>query len=195
MIKTVKDYIPQLKEKFPYLSERDIRKIVEYGWRMIYRYTIYGCDINIKSNSNNFWFYLGYLTRDSVKHYNYYINKLRKKFRILYHSKYKKKDWDGYYYIGLTESELEDFDRSLNRVGRKRKHYTFKNKVMYKIEDESKIMYNWSRCILRFKYLTDMGDSFVKKVITVDNPEVVLRREHPANFKDIMVSSNNYILI
>nr|DAR62396.1 MAG TPA: hypothetical protein [Bacteriophage sp.] len=45
--------------------------------------------------------YIGFLKKDSIKYYKYYIKKLARKIRILY--KRMKIKWDGYYYFALTE--------------------------------------------------------------------------------------------
>ena len=75
MLKEVKDFIPVLHEKFPYLSKKDIKLIVEYGWRMLYMYTLKGCDVLATNTSEDYWIYFGLLRLDSVKHYRYYVIK------------------------------------------------------------------------------------------------------------------------
>ena len=47
MLKTVNDYIPKLKEKFPSLSETEIRRIGSFGFRIYYYVTKRGGDILI----------------------------------------------------------------------------------------------------------------------------------------------------
>jgi hypothetical protein len=190
MLKEVKDYLPELQEKFPYLCKKDIKLAVEYGWRMLYWYTLYGCDSLITMPRENFWCYFGYLTSDSLRHFTYYIKRLCKKIRILYH--HKKPEWNGYYYFGLNEEEYSDLKKTKTQVGRKRVHFTFGKKVSYKILDEAKIRYSWSRCIIGYKYPVDMKDSFYTEVTKCDNPEIILEREHPCTFKDILIYNNNY---
>jgi len=46
---TIQDYIPKLKELYPDLKEEDIKRIIEYGWRMIYVANIAGCDTLVMS--------------------------------------------------------------------------------------------------------------------------------------------------
>lgn len=192
MLKEVKDYIPELQQKFPYLSKKDIKLVVEYGWRMLYRYSLYGCDTLVTMPRDSFWCYFGYLTNDSLKHFSYYIKRLCKKIRLLYHHSHYLWDWDGYYYFGLTESEYEQFKKSRTQVGRKKVHYKFGKKVSYKILDEAKLQYSWSRCIIKYKHPVDMKDSFYTEVTKCDNPEIALEREHPCTFQDILISTNNY---
>ena len=98
-IKTIDDYVERLKEKYPLISEKDIRRIIKFGWRSIYLSNIFGGDVCLKDN--NVWMYIGYLRRDSLQHFKYYVRKLALKLRILY--KRKKIKWDGYYYFALRD--------------------------------------------------------------------------------------------
>lgn len=191
MIKTVDDYVMQLQEKFPYLETSDIKTIVNYGWRMVYKYTLYGCDITICNDQDRFWFHLGQFTYDSLRHFSYYIKKLRRKIRLLYKYKFRHTKWDGYYYTGLTDSEIAYMDS----FSSKKKIFEFNNKILYKIEDEAKVAYSWSKRIIKFKYLTDVGFAFYRPFIKIREPKIILIREHAAKMKDILVSSNNYTLL
>ena len=110
MLKSVNDYLPELIAQFPTVPPEDVKRAVEYGWRMLYYYNLRGCDTLISSTKYRYWFYCGQLTRDSIKHYNYYRRMLRRKLRVLYSKKVK--EWDGYYYIGLTEDEYKSVVKS-----------------------------------------------------------------------------------
>lgn len=193
MVTTVDTYMDQLCEAFPTVPRGDIKKIVEYGWRKLYYYNLRGCDTVISSTKHKFWFYIGELTCNSFKHYAYYIRMLRRKLRVLYEKKVK--EWDGYYYIGLTEDEYEYLLKGLNQKGRKKKYYTFNNKVSIKVFDESKLYYCWSKCIIKYKYPVDLGYSFYRKNFSYEYPEIALERDKPAKFKDILISNNNYELL
>jgi hypothetical protein len=193
MLKRVNDYLPILQEQFPNVPLADIKRAVEYGWRMIYYYNLRGCDTVISSTKHKYWFYIGELTKNSLKHFNYYRRMLRRKLRVIYSKKVK--EWDGYYYFGLTESEYSEFLESLNKRGRKRKHYTFFNKVCLKVFDEAKIYYSWSRCIIKYRPTTDLGYSIFKSEFKCECPEIAFTRDKPSTFKDILISSNNYELI
>ena len=115
MLKEVKDYIPELQKKFPYLCKKDIKTIVDYGWRALYYYTLFGCDTLV--TKQGFWCYIGFLTKDSFKHFNYYIKKLCRKIKMIYRKNKGIKDWDGYYYIGLNEEEYTLFKKSRTSSG------------------------------------------------------------------------------
>jgi hypothetical protein len=70
---------------------------------MLYYYNLRGCDTLINSTTHKYWFYCGELTKNSMKHFNYYKRMLRRKLRVMYSK--KTKIWDGFYYIGLTDAE------------------------------------------------------------------------------------------
>lgn len=190
MYKYVDDYLPKLQEMFPTLSRKDLKRMVEYGWRMFYFYNLRGCDTVITSRKNNYWMYCGNLTDDSVKHFNYYRNKLRKKLRVMYAK--KKIQWDGYYYTSLTK---EEYDNLTKKKGRPRKNYTFKNKTSFKILDEAKLYFQGPKYIIKYKYNTDMGYSFDKEVLKCTDVEVVFVKDTPDTFKDVMIYDNKYDLL
>lgn len=190
MITGVQDYLQKLKEEFPDISIKDIKRSVEYGFRMLYYYNLRGCDTLITSQKYNYWFYCGELKSDSLKFFNYYKRMLRRRLRVLYQKCVKS--WDGYYYIGLTDSEYEKLNQ---KRGRKRKNFSFNNKVILKVYDEAKIFYSWSKYIIRFKYPVDLGYTYFKSELKCTNPEIMLVKQHPSTFKDILITSNNYELI
>lgn len=123
MLTDVSTYLPKLQEQFPTVPPEDIKRAVEYGWRMLYYYNLRGCDTLISSTKYRYWFYCGELTRDSLKHFNYYKRMLRRKLRVLYSKKVK--EWDGYYYTGLTDKEYNSLLESLSKRGRKKKTFVF----------------------------------------------------------------------
>ena len=40
MLTTVAKYLPKLQEQFPTVPPEDIKRAVEYGWRMLYYYNL-----------------------------------------------------------------------------------------------------------------------------------------------------------
>lgn len=193
MLTSVSTYLPELIKQFPNVPPEDVKRAVEYGWRMLYYYNLRGCDTLISSTKFRYWFYCGQLTRDSLKHFNYYRRMLRRKLRVLYIKKVK--EWDGYYYTGLTNSEYNYLLESMNGKGRKKKNFTFHNKVALKVFDEAKVYFSWSQCIVKFKYITDLGYSFFKDTMRCNDLEIAIVKDKPSTFKDILISSNNYELI
>lgn len=191
MVKSVNDYLPELIKQFPTVPPADIKRAVEYGWRMLYYYNLRGCDTIINSTKHKYWMYCGQLTCNSLKHFNYYRMMLRRKLRVLYVKKVK--EWDGYYYIGLTEDEYKSTIYS--GKGRRKKNFTFNNKFGIKVFDEAKVYYSWSKYIVRFRYITDMGYTFFKSKLKCNDLEVMIVKDKPSTFEDILISSNNYELI
>lgn len=189
-MKNVNDYIPKLKELYPNVSESDLKKIVEYGWRMFYLYTIRGCDIILSSNKNKFWLYCGKLTYDSIKHFHYYRRKLQYKIRNIF--KKKKRTWDGYYYTGLNNEEYEALIKNFNRVGRKKTYFYYSNKLIFKLMDEAKLRYYASKCIIKFKYITDVGYSYFIPDLKCTDVSIALERDHVDKFTDILVDNYKY---
>jgi len=98
-LKTINDYYEDVRKLWPRLPEKDIRRILNYGFRSLYLHNSYGGDTFIKDK--DFLCYIGYLRNDSIKHFHYYIKKLTLKIRILY--KRRKIPWDGYYYFALRD--------------------------------------------------------------------------------------------
>lgn len=193
MLTNIETYLPELQKQFPEISLKDIKKSIEYGWRMIYYYNLRGCDTLVSSTKHKYWFYCGELTRSSLKHFSYYKRMLRRKLRVLYIKKIK--EWDGYYYIGLTDGEYSKLLDSLNGKGRKRKTFTFCNKTALKSFDEAKVFYSWSKCLIKFRFITDVGFSIFKPELKCQDVEIALTRDKASTFKDILISSNNYELI
>ncbi len=193
MLTNVATYLPKLQEQFPTVPLEDIKRSVEYGWRMLYYYNLRGCDTLISSTKYKYWFYCGELTRDSVKHFNYYRRMLRRKLRVLYSK--QKIQWDGYYYTGLTNLEYQSLIESQSKKGRKKKNFTFHNKTILKVFDEAKVFYSWSKCIIKFKYITDIGYSIYKNTLKCNDVQIALKKDKPWVFKDVLISSNNYELI
>lgn len=188
---TINDYIPALKQKFPYLQEQDIRTIVNYGWRMLYLANLAGCDTLLISQKYKYWMYIGDLCKSSLKHFNYYRRQLSRKIRFLYRR--KKQPWDGYYYCFLTMDEYQEFVRP--KKGRKRRNYQFNNKIAFKLQDVCSLHFNMPGCIIRFKTLTDMGFQFYKRTLKCTDPEIVMVREKALTFSDILVTNNKYEFI
>ena len=189
-IKTVNDYIESIHEKFPEVQIQDIKRICTFGFKSLYLHNSYGGDTLIKDN--DLWCYIGRLTNNSVKHFNYYANKLALKIRILY--KRKKIQWDGYYYFALTESQYQNYLSQKNKRGRPKKYFDFGNVMIYKILDECKVREHAHKYIFKFSIGSDFGFRYYKKNLKTDNAELIIERD-PLKFEDILVSNNEYEVI
>ena len=186
-LKTISDYYEQVHEKFPELDIQDIKKILNFGWKSLYLHNSYGGDTIIKDPE--FWCYIGRLTNDSFKHFDYYAKKLALKIRILY--KRNKIQWDGNYYFALTDSQYENYLSQQNKKGRKRKYFTFNKVFLYKILDECSIQNCSSKYIFKLPLKIDLGYKYYKPELKTSDAELIIVRE-PLKFKDILVSNNNY---
>lgn len=181
------DYIKEINKLFPEVSEKDIKKIMEYGWRQLYLLNSYGGDTIITDKT--FWMYVGKLTPDSFRHFRYYCRKLATRIRVLY--KRKRIPWDGYYYFGLSKRQYEKYLEQKNAKGRPRKNFKYGNIILYKIKDECKILEFASPYIFRVPYISDFGMTFFKRDFITGNAELIETREIP-KFKDILITNNNY---
>ena len=186
-IKTINDYIESIHEKFPEVQIQDIKRICTFGFKSLYLHNSYGGDTLIKDN--DLWCYIGNLTNNSLKHFNYYARKLAVKIRVLY--KRKKIPWDGYYYFALTDTEYQKYLDQKNSKGRPKKKFKFGDVYMYKIFEECKIKEHALKYIFRIYYGSDFGYGFFKKDLVTDKAELIVERE-PLKFEDILVYNNNY---
>lgn len=185
---TTKDYIEKIQEQFPYLSTHDINTIVNYGWRMLYLANLSGCDTLVISQKYDYWMYIGDLCKDPVKHFNYYRRQLSRKIRFLYRR--SKVAWDGYYYCFLTWDEY--IQLTSPKRGRKRRNFLFKNKISFKSLDVCNLHFNIPGCVIKFETLTDRGFQFYQRELKCQEPEIVLVRDKPLTFEDILVTNNKY---
>ena len=155
VIKKINDYVPQIKEKFPSLSESEILRIVKFGFRIYGYVNKRGADVLIKSDTANATKIIamtGELRWDALKHYIYGLFKWRIKERILY--SFKNTEWDSYYYFGIMD---EKHNILLDQLLNNRKKYIQLNHVFcYKVLNE--IYHDHSiDHIYRFKYPIDAG--------------------------------------
>lgn len=189
-IKTIDDYVDKLHEKYPIISEKDIRRIIKFGWRSIYLANIYGGDVCLKNSK--LWFYIGYLRRDPLKHYEYYVKKLALKLRVLY--KRKKIQWDGYYYFALNDKQYENYLQQKKKRGRPRKYFNYGTVMLYKIRGECELKNHSCKYIFKVSYDVDIGYTMLKKDYKTDKAELIQIRE-PMKFKDILTSNNKYEIL
>lgn len=153
MVKNVNDYLEEIQEKFPSLSQSEIRKIVTFGFRMYTYVNKRGADVLIKSDGGTkITAMTGYLTNDSLKHYTRGLFKWRMKERIMYGLKNKK--WDGYYYFGMTDENHHLLTDQLNRKAKRivNLDHVFCYKVLDEIYHDHSVDY-----IYKLKYPDEVG--------------------------------------
>ena len=164
MVKEVKDYVHEVQKKFPFLTESELNKIMTYGLKRYAWVNKMHCDVlmcnRVGEALNAF---CGYLTTDTFKHYLNWVTKSRLKERVLW--RLRRKKWDGYYYIGLDDS---DHAKLLKQ--HKVKH--FKNAYLTKIKKElyhNKIVTH----IWRVPWASDCGWKFFVEKLDTPNAEYV----------------------
>lgn len=190
LIKTVKDYYDQVAEAFPDLPKKDVEKIMNFGFKSLYLCNAYGGDVLLKDDSKNkFLFYVGKLTYDSLKHFNYYVKKVITKIRILYNR--RKIPWDGYYYFAVSDDQYENWLSQQKSRGRKRKYFKFDYPVMmYRIYDECKIANYGRRYFFKIATGTTLGFKYYKSSLTTDKAEFMCKLDS-INFDRIKNETRN----
>lgn len=186
-LKKISDYYEYVLKQFPLLKKSDCKRILNFAFKSLYLHNSYGGDTFITDNT--LWCFIGTLRKDSIKHYMYYIKKLTVKLRVLY--KRKKIEWDGYYYFALSDNQYNEYVQQKKSRGRPRKKFKYGNQVLYKIFDECRIQEFGRKYIFRVPQIVDLGFTYYKENLILDNAELIVTRE-PLKFKDILVTNNNY---
>lgn len=185
MIKYVDDYIDKLQEKYPNVLRSDIKKIVNFGFRLMFRLIRRGLDVQIQNK--DLWFYIGELTNDGTKHYYYYKRKLLLKIRYIFEQKHK---WDGYYYTAVPDKYYEKLIK-VNPI----KTVKLENATMFKCLDAAKVYYNNMKHFIKFKPITDLGYSYFRENVTLKQVKLVYSRDNPMKLKDLIIDSKNYDIV
>lgn len=188
--KTLKDYLEQVYEAFPQVQKRDINTILVFSWKSLYLHNSYGGDTIMIDNG--FWLYIGNLKKDPMDHFFYYIRKLTVKLRVLYRR--KRKEWDGYYYFALSNTQYQHYLDQKKKKGRPRKYFNFGSVYLYEILDECKINECYKKYIFRIPYISKLKIKQFVRDLTSDKAELIITRE-PLKFKDISVDENEYIFL
>jgi len=154
-IKRIEDYYDRIKEKFPELTEKQISKILTFGFRSFYTCNLYGGDV--LSKSPYLTVYCGQTFIDPYKFTKYRAMKLRVKLRV----KYKKKNpiWNGYYYFGLTDEDFAYYKSQMNSTGRRRHKFHFKKLKFYKVLEEV-LTSTVCNHVFRMPFPLDVGFAF-----------------------------------
>lgn len=164
MIKTLKDYIDQVQEKFPYFSKDEIESILDYGLRAYVRANKMHCDVVLHNREEEpVVMHCGKHYMSPLRTYILWVNKWRMKERWLW--KAKKKKWDGYYYIGLTEEQQKNLKRKGNTI-------TFEKVYPTLIKDELRHL-KYVKHIWRVPMISNCGWKFFEEKLVTDNAEYI----------------------
>lgn len=103
---TVDDLLDQVHEKFSDLSKKELKVLLNLGFRRMHSAIKFGCAITINTTKFiNCYAYIGNLSlipEQQIKDYSYRKNKKLRKI-----DSWNKKEFDGYYYIGLNPTAFE----------------------------------------------------------------------------------------
>ena len=186
-LKTINDYYDEVHKLWPRLPEKDIKRILNFGFKSLYLHNSYGGDTLIKDGK--FLCYIGYLRFNSVQHFLYYLKKLSIKIRVL--SRRRKLPWDGYYYFALTDTQWENYLKQKKSRGRPRKWFEYGTVMLYKLKDECSLRQFSQKHLFRVPYKQDIGMTYLYRDFKSNCAEHILDR-NPLKFEDILVSINNY---
>lgn len=189
-LKKVQDYYEDLYKLYPNIPKRDIKRIMQFGLKSFLMHNNYGCDVLLQSPT--LWLYCGKLMKDSIKHFEYYKQKMITKIRV--NHKRLKIPWDGYYYFGLYKSQYTDYLSQKNSRGRPKKKFTYGDVILYKYFDECNLRNSNAIAIFKIFLGFDFGLSLYKPSFVSDKAELLMER-NPLTFKDILVSNYKYKFI
>lgn len=179
---TVNDYVKEVAEKFPELTESEVKRILVYGWKMILQYVIAGMDISIVTPKT--FFFIGTIPNTALGAFKKYCKKLGQ--RIAYMFQRTKSQWDGYYYFTRSENQYKDYLKQSRK-----KYKVFKDVFLFKLLDEAKVKDSSAPYIFR---LSEDKTSLMRKYyseIKTDKAELIIQRD-ALNMNDLMVSYNKY---
>lgn len=169
-IRTVNDYIERVQKQYPYFTNNDIKKILNFGLYMYFYAIRQHCDVVMNKDilRDSITTTTGLIPANFEKFWYRWHTKWRMKERLIY--KLQGKTWDGYYYFGLTEDENKAFVKQ----GRRK---TLKNKYLTKIKNE----YHHCRTIKhiwRIPWPKDSGWRFWLDSFTSNRYEYVCYNEY-----------------
>lgn len=189
-IKRIQDYYDEVHKRFPDLPREDLERILQFGWKSFYLHNSYGGDVLM--HDKNVWCYSGFLTKNPIKHFRYYMKKLKLRLRVLFHR--RGDNYDGYYYFALSQERQDKIDAQRKPRGRKKKWINYDNVLLYAIKDECKISQLGLIYIYRVPYPIYVGAKLYKEKFISDCAELVEVRPAP-KFLDLLVTNYDYDLL
>lgn len=170
-------YYEQVQKRFPFLSIKQIDKIVKYGLRSFFMVNHHGGDVLLKSNY--YTAYVGKLYNKPELFWQYYKIKWAIKLRIKYARQHRK--FNGKYYFTMSKDFYEtNYLPQCNKTGRRRKKFHFDYLRIYKIFEESAIQ--GGDYIFELDYPTDIGFSKLMVDFTISSFRLVSKRDENNDF-------------
>ena len=177
---TLDDFIEEVQLKFNEFSNLEIKRLILHGFRRMHSAIKFGCAISIMSQRYNILAYIGKLTLTPDKQIREYSIRRDRKLRKI--EGWKKTPFDGYYYIGLNSTAMEEWiiDNKSSRT-----IFKFKNIIPRKIKEE--LYYKAKKVyIFRYKRKTFKGWAFWADELKIRNIEYIGWAEsHKFNPSDI----------
>ena len=165
MVKEYEDYVDKVQEQFPFLSKSAIKKILNIGLkRLSWVNTQHGAVIFKNNVEEVMTAFLGTLRVNALDQWKTWVTGWRMKERIMF--KLKKKKWDGYYYIGLTDAQHEQ----IMRQSGKSKHF----KKIYPTKLKAELHHlKWVTHIWKIPWVEDCGWKFYLEKLKTDKAEYI----------------------
>lgn len=150
-------YFDKIQEKFPELSEKQIKEIVYYGVRALFMMTYYNVDI--KCQQGEFFAYFGEILQNKDDYKKYRVLKKTALYRMLYSR--AKTPYSGKYYFMLSK-ELHE------KMPKKKKGGDWPIGMVraYKIQEEAQL--HDGTYLYEFDWPEDMGykkNMFTKNIV------------------------------
>lgn len=180
IIKDYTYYVDAVKEKFPTLSESEIKVILRHGFRMFA-----GCNMNDLDTlhmSKGFVAYVGKFFNDGLKYHHYWRTKYKKKARYLYRR--RKTIYDGYYYFALTEKEYQFYLSQKKPRGTRRQKFFFPYIYAYKVKEEA-FVDRFRKYFFRLSFPTDVGWTLYKENWETRRAELFAYRDNNGDIQYI----------
>lgn len=179
-------YYKQVQERFPFLSIKQIDKIIKYGLRSYFMMTHHGVDVLFKSNY--YTAYVGKLFNKPECFWRYYRIKWAIKLRLKYCR--NKQPFNGKYYFILSKEAKENkIPSQEHKRGVRKQKYTFDSLTIYKIFDECAL--HFGDYIYELDYPVDVG--FCKKInnFTISKFRLVSIKDENGNFIPVSAEGKN----
>ena len=174
LITNINDYIDQLIDKHPELTEKQLRYILHFGMISFDNYLRGGFSVKLTSPNVTMWTG-GKQTKDSKKGLTEKRRRIRKKARLNY--SVDKVKFDGYYYFYLNETlvkKTKPFEKKQIKV---------KKLIIYKSYEECFL--SGTNCyIFRFYYPTDLGFQHMVENEIIRDYEFVGKKENGKLIKE-----------
>lgn len=187
---TINDFLKPVHEKFPDLTEKEIKNLLLHGFRRMHSAIKFGCAISINTRKYiNCLAYIGKLTLTPEKNIKEYSIRRDRKLRKI--EIWKHTEFDGYYYIGLNPTGfnkwLEDNKTSKsiakfnNIIPRKiKEELYYKAKHLHIFRYKRKTFKGWAFWAdeLKIRDLEYLGEAYEHKFIPSSKTWIELKKEN-----------------